>query len=80
MKKKKELLKKRHKIIMTIEEARNRLATIKNSNLRKELEIYPPDYWLVEGDEPKKNGQPQFFIMENCPENNIALSGTLLLI
>ena len=66
---------KRHKIIMKISEAVERLSKIKDSQLRKELNKFPVNYWLVEGDIPKKNGQPQFFIIEDTPENNAALSG-----
>ena len=66
---------KRHKIIMKISEAIERLEHIKNSNFRKELYKYPSNYWLVEGDVPKKDGSPQFFIVENNEENNRSLAG-----
>ena len=66
---------RRHKIIMKISEALERLASVENSNFRKELSIYPPNYWLVEGDELNERGKPQFFIFEDTPENNRVLSG-----
>jgi hypothetical protein len=66
---------KRHKIIMKISEAIERLGKIEGSNLRKELKRFPANYWLIEGDIPKKDGQPQFYIIEDTPENNAAILG-----
>ena len=66
---------KRHKIIMKVSEAMDRLAKIENSQFREELSTYPPNYWLVEGDDPNEEGKPQFFILDDCPENNRVLSG-----
>ena len=66
---------KRHKIIMKVSEAIERLSKITGSKFAEELSVFPPNFWLVEGDHPDENGKPEFFIVEDTPENNKALSG-----
>ena len=55
---------------MRISEALEVLQDFADDEFITELRSCPPDYWLVEGDEPKPDGTPHMFIVENSPEND----------
>lgn len=58
----------KQRIVMRISEALERLKD-SDSEFTKELKTYPSNYWVVEGDNPKEDGTPHLFILEDTEEN-----------